>query len=159
MNNDEKNLIEEATPCLSLLDIALIGSHFSRPEDFPESGDGHFTQLEKRAVGFLTQERGDQSVLLVKLELGIRLVDQNDPERVYTQIEADYLAVYHIKSALTDAHYLAFAEFNSLHNVWPFWRQHVYDIVQRGRLPAIDIPLMSGKKLNVDMASPPGESQ
>ena len=117
MNADDKKLIEEATASLKLLDISLIGSHFSRPEDFPLSGNAQYSKLEKR---------------------------------VYTQIEADFIAFYLVESTLTDAHFQAFSEFNSLHNVWPFWRQHVFDIVQRGRLPTIDIPLMAGKKLNVE---------
>jgi preprotein translocase subunit SecB len=37
-----------------------------------------------------------------------------------------------------------FANLNGVHNVWPFWRQHVYDIVQRARLPQLDIPLFAG---------------
>lgn len=150
MNADDKKLIEEAATNLKLLDIALVGCQFSRPEDFPESGDTHFSQLEKRVIGFLAEERNQQIVLLVKLGLGVRLVDQNENERVYTQIEADFLAIYLVEATLSDAHFQAFSEFNSLHNVWPFWRQHVFDIVQRGRLPTIDIPLMAGQKLNIE---------
>lgn len=153
MNADDKKLIEEATASLKLLDIMLIGSHFSRPEDFPLPGDSQFSKLEKRVIGFLTEEHNQQTILMVKLGLGVRLVDHNDNERVYTQIEADFLALYLIESTLTDSHFQAFSEFNSLHNVWPFWRQHVFDIVQRGRLPTIDIPLMAGKKLNVEKAA------
>ena len=150
MNADDKKLIEEATGSLKLLDIMLIGSHFSRPEDFPLSGDAQYSKLEKRVIGFATEEHNQQTILMVKLGLGVRLVDQNENERVYTQIEADFLAIYLVESTLNDAHFQAFSEFNSLHNVWPFWRQHVFDIVQRGRLPAIDIPLMAGRKLNID---------
>jgi hypothetical protein len=39
-----------------------------------------------------------------------------------------------------------FAELNSVHNVWPFWRQHVFDIVSRARLPHLNVPLFSGVK-------------
>lgn len=150
MNADQNRLIEEATGSLKLVDIALVGSHFSRPEDFPESADNRFSQLEKRIIEYLAEERGEQTILMVKVALGLRLVDQNDEERVYTQIEADYLAVYFVEAPLTDAHFQAFSDFNSLHNIWPFWRQHVFDIVQRGRLPTMEVPLMAGKKLNIE---------
>lgn len=146
MNNEESNLLAEAAAGLSLSDIALVGSHFSRPEDFPVADSAHFTQLEKRLIGYVTEERGTQTILLVKLELGVRLVDNDTNDRVFVQIVADYLAVYMVEATLTEAHFKAFSELNSLHNVWPFWRQHVFDIVQRGHLPTIDIPLMYGKK-------------
>lgn len=40
-----------------------------------------------------------------------------------------------------------FASFNSVHNAWPFWRQHVFQTINNAHLPSLDIPLMKGQIL------------
>jgi hypothetical protein len=51
-----------------------------------------------------------------------------------------------------------FADLNSIHNVWPFWRQHVFDVVGRARLPHITVPLFSGKRLQTEADAAPTAS-
>lgn len=87
------------------------------------------------------------------VHLGTRLVATDDEEAdsdapVYVEIQAEYRVTYEItvKDLGEDA-MKAFAEFNVIHNVWPFWRQHVFDLVQRGGLPKLDVPLFAGIKL------------
>ncbi|MEO8460730.1 MAG: hypothetical protein ABI451_09395, partial [Dokdonella sp.] len=65
---------------------------------------------------------------------------------IYFLIEAAFLVEYDVTGALEEDAIAAFANFNAVHNVWPFWRQHVFDIVQRARLPQLEIPLFSGTK-------------
>jgi preprotein translocase subunit SecB len=65
---------------------------------------------------------------------------------VYVQIEADFMVTYRLQAEIEDPALSAFSNFNAVHNVWPFWRQHVFDIVQRGELPNIEVPLFAGTK-------------
>ena len=104
--------------------------------------------LSKRGVGHTIQtNKGAPDTLVIRIALGVRL-DKSKAKQVkpqtYVKIEADFLVLYEVKSKLSVAELKAFSQFNAAHNVWPFWRQHVADIVQRANLPKINIPLFSG---------------
>lgn len=60
-------------------------------------------------------------------------------------IEAEDLLEYEMLCEVPDEAICAFADFNSVHNVWPFWRFHVHDVLQRARLPHVDVPFFSRK--------------
>ncbi|MBL0039624.1 MAG: hypothetical protein IPP28_00945 [Xanthomonadales bacterium] len=68
---------------------------------------------------------------------------REDPNAIFI-IEADFLVNYEIKSEIDEECIKAFADNNAAHNVWPFWRQHVFDTISRARLPHLDIPLFLG---------------
>lgn len=107
-----------------------------------EVGEG---EVEGRSIRFLQ----------VTVSLGIRLVAPTErvPDRpVLFYIEAKFAANYEILEEVDAELVTAFSKFNSVHNVWPFWRQHVYDIAQRGYLPSLDVPLFSGKDLSLPRA-------
>jgi hypothetical protein len=152
----ECKLIGEAIAALDLRDIVLWAARYSRPFSESETSDpaaqpSNFLQQTKRQVRLLTDEVQEneqkKTLLRVIVELGLRLADSRDGnDNVYLEIEADYLAEYEVKSPVSDEALAAFAEHNAVHNVWSFWRQHVFDILQRGRLPVIAIPLFAGKR-------------
>jgi preprotein translocase subunit SecB len=85
-------------------------------------------------------------LLQVRVSLGTRVVQQveeGEPRALFV-IEADYLVEYEMTDDVPDDALKAFAEFNAIHNVWPFWRQHVFGVVDRGRLPRLEVPLFEG---------------
>lgn len=152
MTTANHELIQQATQCLRLREITLYASRFGRPQP-PKSVDVKGIQQHKRetaheAVDF---HDGDEKrpTLQVMVLLGTRVIEQQkDVEpAVFFFIEADFVVEYEMTGTLDDKAIKAFADINSVHNVWPFWRQHVFDIVQRGHLPKLDIPLFSGTKL------------
>ena len=64
---------------------------------------------------------------------------------IFLGIEAQHLVEYQITNpAVSEEALIAFAQFNAVHNVWPFWRQHIFDLRQRAGLPRIEVPLFSG---------------
>jgi len=67
-----------------------------------------------------------------------------DKTKVYFGVEATYLVIYELVSPLSEEALKAFADFNVVHNVWPFWRQHVFDLIGQARLPELQIPLFAG---------------
>ncbi|MBK1720977.1 hypothetical protein CKO23_01765 [Thiocystis violacea] len=84
--------------------------------------------------------------LHVLISLGERVVDnapEDDPQ-IYFGVEADYLVVYDMLREVSEEALKAFADFNAVHNVWPFWRQHVFDLIGQARLTPLQIPLFSG---------------
>ena len=150
VNKETRKLIREATSHLRLRDIVLLESRLFRENRLPDVEELEALQQHKRGVRFAFSEtESDSSTpreLHVAVSLGERVVDQADAEdpRVYFGIEAEYLVVYEMTEQLSEEAIKAFSDLNSVHNVWPFWRQHVFDLVERARLPKLEVPLFSG---------------
>src|SRR3546814_14828844 len=108
-------------------------------------------QAHKRVVEYqiieVDSEGASERQLQVLVELGVR-ISSDAPDGVdapiHVQIEAEFVVVYEVLDDIDETSISQFANFNAVHNVWPFWRQHVFAIVQRGRLPQIEVPLFSG---------------
>lgn len=147
MNQEEKNLIGKATESLQLENLFIYESKFNRLNDIP-SGVEDFQQMIKRSVGYsLDEDEDGNSLLSIKVDLGVRLIEaaeEIDPDSAFIEIEADFIVQYLLLDEVPDDALKAFSEFNGVHNAWPFWRQHVFDVVQRGNLPKIEVPLFSG---------------
>lgn len=158
MSGGRRELIKQATEALRLQDITLHQSSLTRPAPFPEQPE---VSVEQQARVTVHLERLDAdspnsetpSLMQCAVHLGTRLVADNDDEAsadpvVYVEIQAEYRVTYEITvEDLGEEAMTAFAEFNVIHNVWPFWRQHVFDLVQRGGLPRLEVPLFAGIKL------------
>lgn len=155
MTTDSTEMLRTAAEALKVSDITLYSSTFERPSPMPEGAASEATQQTKKNTEYTilgSDEAQKQSKdLVVMVDLGIRLAGP-DPEKeeqerpIYFVIEARFLVEYTMTHDLSEEAIKIFAQHNSVHNVWPFWRQHVFDIVQRGRLPHIDVPLFSVKK-------------
>ena len=148
MNEKDKALCQQAAQALELRDITLFESRLERGDLSKAEG----TLQNKKAVRYTkashTVEGEEQPSLQVLVSLGTRVVqagaEQEEEGALLFMIEADYLVEYRLKDKISDEAAKAFAHFNAVHNVWPFWRQHVFNVVEQGRLPHIDVPLYSG---------------
>lgn len=150
MSPEAAKLIGEATNALKLRDIVLFESRLFRSGAPPDVGDLLALQQHKRGVRYaVCDAAGDGTEaqeLHVLVSLGERVVENAESEepKVYFGIEADYLVIYDLVAEVSEEALRAFSDFNSVHNVWPFWRQHVFDLVAQARLPQLEIPLFSG---------------
>lgn len=153
-------LIGQAIGALKLRDIMLYAARFSRPAPPPAmTGTFDAKQLTKREVKYVIGEgvpEGQPTRLLqVYVDLGLRVTGLEEGDApVFFEIEADFMVEYEILSELSEEAIKAFADMNSVHNVWPFWRQHVFDTVCRSRLPNLDVPLFSGLPVKSRPADP-----
>jgi hypothetical protein len=139
--------LRSAVGALKLRDIILYAARFGRPSQIAADADG--VLRGKRTIQFTRNDKTAEQPesLQIAIGLGVRItgLDQDGSEPpVFIEIEADFLADYEITSDISEESIKAFASFNAVHNVWPFWRQHVFDVVQRARLDPIEIPLFSG---------------
>ena len=149
--NEAAKLIQEAIGGLKLRDITLHSASFRRPTPTESETGGEISAVlqTKRGVRFeigeIKEPGNSTTVLRVFVELGTRIADaQGENPSVYIEIEAEFCAEYAMLADLREDVLKAFAQFNAVHNIWPFWRQHVFDTVQRARLSHIDVPLFSG---------------
>lgn len=143
-------LLMVAAKALRLGAIVLYDAHFSRGKE-PE-GEPQLKLQHKRAVRFVhnrTQPDAEfADHLQVGVRLGYRVVQDTDGDApMVFEIEAEFVVDYGCDKALADEAVKAFAELNCVHIVWPFWRQHVFDIVARANLPPFEVPLLSGTRL------------
>lgn len=154
MNADQEAGILAAGKQLKIKDVVLASCRFERPvQEIPAVGT-QVRQEHKRGVEYQISDvevDGEQEKQLqVLVELGIRIVaDSPDgiiEAPIYIQIEAEFVVVYQMTSDIHEEAISAFANYNAVHNVWPFWRQHVFDVVQRARLPQVEVPLFCGVK-------------
>lgn len=150
MNADDERRLVDAPASLKLRDIQLFEATFKRPEKSPVDEQPAARQEGMRGVEYVVGEATlggeERKVVQFFVRLGTRVVkdveDENPP--VYFVIEATFLIEYEMVAPLEDGALKTFADFNAVHNAWPFWRQHVYDVVQRARLPHLDVPLFAG---------------
>jgi preprotein translocase subunit SecB len=150
MKKETAGLIHEAAMALSLKDIILYESHLFRDAVLPR-GELDAQQQHKRGVRFGVSEEDVESdkELQIVVSLGTRVVQptngaDSDEVTIFFAIEADFMVIYTLERDIGEKEISTFAEHNAIHNVWPFWRQHVFDTMAKARLPQLDIPLFSG---------------
>ena len=95
-------------------------------------------------VSFVDDEDGTIRILRAYVQLVVLGFDEDEKNaeaHPLFAIRGEYRVDYLEAKELTDNELDAFTEFNSVHNVWPFWRQHVHETISRASLPRITIPL------------------
>ena len=142
-------LIKEAADSLSLLDIYLLDFKFEPHQEYHpsivfEETDAVTQEMKeikcKKAV--VSDEEGDKELLLIEALLGIRVLEKENETTPIFSIEAKFRAEYVItKNEVSIDALKEFSRYNGLHSIWPFWRQFVYDMMPRLRLPIPDVPL------------------
>ena len=147
--------------CLQIQDIALWESTLKRFLDYqPAQHQGRINVLTRHGaraelLDAEDAEGGHSTLLRAIISLGMRgVVAQDDgpaaetapgDESVVFQIEADFAVTYEVLQAPSDETLAEFVRFNCTHNVWPFWRQHVYDTLKKASLPLVAVPLFQGR--------------
>ncbi len=154
MNTD---LIQQVVNDLSVMDVYLVEFSFQPHSDYyprflPEEEDlGFQDKLVVTSKTLSVGQNGDeQYIFLTEASLGKRVVHTAAENEVpLFSIEATFRAEYLMSRSDLDKKALKeFATYNGLHTIWPFWRQFVYDMMPRMRLPIPEIPLRSPLKQN-----------
>lgn len=153
MSAADDEVIRKITPLIKLKTIQLFSSRFVRPhENVTETASAiqqHSLGVDIGTGEIVEADGTISKAFQARVALGTRVVENKteEPPSVFYIIEAVFSAEYQLLGEVSTEELTVFSQFNSVHNVWPFWRQHVFDIVQRGGLPQLEIPLMSGRKL------------
>lgn len=149
--------VSDATRHFYLNDISLWDCSFKRDAEFQY--DKHtsktciiqtFQNLRPEFVEVeVKDEEEDQIMLRVLVKLGIRMIESSQaeeetPDPIYT-LETSFLAEYFVLAPPSEDTFQHFVEFNVVHNVWPFWRQHVFQTLKQASLPVPVVPLFAGQ--------------
>jgi hypothetical protein len=149
----DKKLIKSATKKLELLNIVLHEAHLTRNPSHEDASSYPSGLKQQEKLGIQSDEivyetdKKKFNLLRVYVSLGNRAVSsekQGASPTVFYSIEATFRVDYLVKGELSKGEVREFSEFNSVHNVWPFWRQHVFTTVKIAELPHVDVPLMRG---------------
>ena len=141
--------VRRAQDKLELRDIVLHTSSLERdPEIDPLLYPVHARQRSKVKVSvdkisFVDGEGGTIRILRAYVQLVVRGYDEDEEDgeaKALFAIRGEYRVDYLERKGLTEHELDAFTRFNSVHNVWPFWRHHVHETVSKADLPRITIP-------------------
>lgn len=86
-----------------------------------------------------------RAVLVATTDPNVTIDPDISAEDVLFEIDASFSALYKVLQPIADEDLDSFLDFNCVHNVWPFWRQHVYDTLKRASLPVIEVPFFAGR--------------
>ncbi|MCU8055213.1 MULTISPECIES: hypothetical protein [Shewanella] len=156
--------IREAIDNLELLNIKLRGSSFQVNEEIEgviraDMQQQSMLHIEGEVIDDALESSNAQktaNMLQVKITLGTRYIlkiDNSLKDKVkkghvetssepteLAKIEATFLLEYLIKGEINDSSIKEFCEFNSVHNCWSFWREHVFSVCQKAHIPVFSIP-------------------
>ena len=145
----EVQAVRRAQKKLELRDIVLHTSSLDRNDDIdPLLYPVHIrkesnVKVSVDKLSFEDAEGETIRILRANVQLGVCGFDENKngagTKALFT-ICATYRVDYLEAKQLTENELDAFTQFNSVHNVWPFWRQHVFETVSKASLPRVTIP-------------------
>lgn len=125
---------------VKIKDVELIGTHYERVDDgiqpraLPADVEPNFgINVEWGLIE-------DKTRLTCVLTFGTVFEDEVEP---YT-IVGRFRLSYSIDDAtdLEPSDFDQFAHWNAMFNAWPYWREFVSSIINRGRLPRFIVPVM-----------------
>lgn len=140
---------------LQLENIYLWDCKLEREQEYQPGRHGGHVKVQSRhgfeAEVLDAEAAGGETAELfrVKVTQGLRAIvdlDGGQEEPLHT-IEATFAVEYRIVRPLPHEKMTEFIEFNCAHNVWPFWREHVYSTLRAASLPVLNVPFFPGKKI------------
>lgn len=169
--NVNHELNKQAVDSLELLTIKLHDSLLERQDDFIRDESDLTPELQAmqatksmRLKG-LADDGQEIDILRVLIRFGVRGLPssghpvggpdnseapdgegQNSERRILFRLEATFRADYRLKADVSKEALQEFIRFNATHNVWPFWRQHVLDLVARADLTEIQVGFFPGRR-------------
>jgi hypothetical protein len=165
------DLNKQAIEFLQLLTIKLHDSLLERDDEFIR-GETEFTPAlqamqHTKSVRLNGVDADGERIEILRVFIrfgvrGIKDVEQpvdrdDDPESVQDEeqslesmvlfrLEATFRADYQLTGEVSKEALQEFIRYNATHNVWPFWRQHVFDVVSRAELTEIQVGLFPARK-------------
>lgn len=155
----DKILIGTAVKKLRLIDVVLHENSLVRNNDIdPFKLPSEFEQQSRleylaEEVVFSNDDNQEKKLLRVYVNLGVRAANkvgsEDDDEKELFSVKASFRAEYIVLKELTVEESQEFCKHNAVHNVWPFWRMHVFNTLKLACLPQLNIPLQRLDQIKV----------
>lgn len=149
-----EELLNEATPAMELLDLHLYTCSLDRSDyEFDifsfEIKKHQKNKIEIHAKTLKPTEQINDffQALNIKVSLTTALYTQEDEKNPAYTISACFLAKYVQRYEVNEEAVKEFIQFNALHNVWPFWREHALRTAAQANIPKPKIQLILLKEL------------
>ena len=151
----DKKLIREASKNLELMDVTIIQQSIQTDWEaysfgammVGDTSQQHRSHAEVVAGEYEVEDSTVQAVI-VYAHFGTRLVPESEDEsvdddvHVYAEIAATVRIEYGVIGKLPSEEALQeFADFNAIHNAYPFWRELVFSLANKAKLPPVFVPL------------------
>jgi len=150
-----KRVITRAAKKLDLRDISLHSSSFTRNDEadpalYPHSIE-KVTKIQVRSDELSFKDINDKEILIFRVFVNFDLIgfvtEESSVKNLFS-INTVYRIDYAMAKVLTAEEMREFSLFNTVHNAWPFWRQHIHYIATNANLPRITIPLFRNTGAN-----------
>lgn len=148
----------DPTKSLRLQDIALWESELQRGPTQVHPTDGiRFQEMRavraEQAQAISPEVAEPVDLLRVLVTFGVRAMNEvsddaapssDDDDPFLYALVSTFYADYIVVDSITQDHIEQFASKNAVHNMWPFWRQHVFDTLKKASLPVPEVPFFPG---------------
>lgn len=145
----DKTRIAQAAQYLKLKSITLFECNLKRFQELSEQKTlgQQIKKGVRGTVGEVTDGDRHFQLFRVFIELGVRFIElpgqDEQPANPLFQIEAIFQVDYELTDEVDQAALHEFANYNAVHNAWPFWRQFVFSTAHQAGLPCPEIPLLT----------------
>jgi Uncharacterized protein conserved in bacteria (DUF2188) len=125
--------------CVEILNVELVGAHFDRSDADVLPTEIGSLPTPDFAISVDWSLSDDRSILGCLLGFAT-IFEESEP---YTVV-AQFRLTYALEGAgeLTDNDFEQFAHWNAVFNAWPYWREHVFSVINRAQLPRFIVPVM-----------------
>jgi hypothetical protein len=158
-------LLDEAVNALELLTIKLHENSLTRQDFFDSQSASDMdcriesmSHIKSYLFDVVTEAQEEEKVFRILATFGLRGLrgrddsdgtkkpNENDSQVPPSEsemfcIEATFRAEYRVRKSASKEALKEFGQFNAPHNIWPFWREHVYSTIAKADLPEVQIGL------------------
>lgn len=146
-------LVGKVARYVEIANVELVGAHYSRTDDGLEAAT-----LPADAVPDFSISVGwalDDDRLTCLLTFGTTFdIEDEDVSAPPYQIVGRFRLTYSLAGdeSFSDEELDQFAHWNAVFNAWPYWREFVSSMVNRGQLPRFLVPVMGVPKSEAHVA-------
>jgi hypothetical protein len=126
---------------VEIASVELLGAYFERADDGPLPTDAPGELTPAIGIGGVEWEiSSDRAMLGCVVNFGATFDEEPEPYELYARFRLAYLISEGTELDAADVH--QFANWNSVFNAWPYWREYLSSTINRAQLPRFLVPVM-----------------
>jgi hypothetical protein len=142
---------------VEIVSVELLGAYFERSDDGPLPIDAASELTPEIGIGGVEWEiSADGTTLGCVVNFGATFEVEPMPYELYARFRLLYSIEEGLK--LSEADLKQFANWNSVFNAWPYWREYLSSTVNRAQLPRFVVPVMGVPKMTSPLEDDSGDT-